>query len=99
VKRDNCQPATRHQQLFRRYKPAIELTKLVIDGDAKGLERPSRWVLARFGLWHSSTHYVGELERTSNGPAAFPRNDRTGNAAGEPLLAEVADELAQLLLR
>ena len=55
MKRDHRQPTTVHQQLLGRDEPAIELTKLVIDGDTESLEGASCRVLSRLGFRHDST--------------------------------------------
>ena len=55
MKRDHRQPTTVHQQLLGRDEPAIELTKLVIDGDTESLEGPSCRVLSRLKFWHGGT--------------------------------------------
>ena len=67
VKRDYGQPTTVRQQLFGRDEPMIELTKLVINGDAQGLEGPSSRILSRFRFRHGGAHDFGELDRASNG--------------------------------
>jgi len=85
-----------HQQLFGRDEPPIELTKLVIDGDAQGLEGPCCRILSGLGFGYGGTHDFGELDRTSNGSAMLRGGDRTGNSAGEPFLAEIADQLGEL---
>ena len=99
VKRDHGQPTAMHQQLFGRDEPAIELTKLVIDGDAEGLKGPSCGILSRFGFRHRGTHDFGELDRPFNRPATLRCGDRTGNSAGEPFPAEIVDQLCQLAFR
>ena len=99
MKRDHRQPTTVHQQLLGRDEPAIELTKLVIDGDTEGLEGPSCRILSRLGFRHSGTHDFGEFDRTSNGPAMLRCRNRAGNPAGEAFLAELADQLGQLRVR
>jgi hypothetical protein len=96
MKRDHRQPTTMHQQLLGRDEPAIELTKLVIDGDTESLEGPGCRVLSRLKFRHDGTHDFGEFDRTSNGPVMPRRRNRARNPAGEAFLAELADQLGQL---
>jgi hypothetical protein len=96
MKRDYRQSTTLHQQLLGRDEPAIELTKLVIDGDPQSLEGPSCRVLPRLGFWHGGTHDSCELDGTSNGAAMLCRGDCAGNPAGKAFFAIFADQRAQL---
>ena len=96
MKRDYRQPTAAHQQLFGCEEPAIELTKLVIDGDAESLEGPSCRVLSRLKFRHRGTHDFGEFDRTSNGPVLPCCGNRARNPAGEAFLAELADQFGQL---
>jgi hypothetical protein len=96
VKGDYGKPTTMHQQLFGRDEPAIELTKLVINGDAQRLEGPCSRILSRFRFRHGGTHDFGEFDCASNGPAMLRCSDRAGNSAGEPFFAEIADQVGQL---
>ena len=96
MKRDHRQPTTTHQQLLSRDEPAIEFTKLVIDGDTESLEGPSCRVLSRLKFRHRGTHDFGEFDRTSNGPVLPCCGNRARNPAGEAFLAELADQFGQL---
>jgi len=96
MKRDHRQPTTVHQQLLGRDEPAIELTKLVIDGDTESLEGPSCRVLSRLKFWHGGTYDFGKFDRTSDGPVMPCRRNRARNPAGEAFLAELADQFGQL---
>src|SRR5271169_214243 len=96
MKRDHHQPATLHQQLLGRDEPAIELTKLVVDGDAESLEGPSCRVLSRLKFRHSGAHDFGEFDRTSDGAVMLGHRNRARDPAGEAFLAVLADQLGQL---
>jgi len=91
MKRDHHQPATLHQQLLGRDEPAIELTKLVIDGNTESLEGPSCRILSRLKFRHGRTHDFGEFHRAVNGLMMLCHRNRARNPAGEALLAELAD--------
>src|SRR5271169_273275 len=99
MKRDHRQPTTAHQQLLGREEPAIELTKLIVNGDTEGLEGPSCRVLSRLGFWHSGTHDLSEFDRTPNRPAMLRCRNCAGNPAGEAFLAELLDQLGELAFR
>src|SRR5207253_2807760 len=89
---DDREPATRTQDPHRRLEAACEVTELVIDRDAQGLEHPSGGVdlpaTARLHAGDEPPEFLGADEGAAR-PAA---NDRPGDAGGLGLFTEIDED-------
>ena len=97
VERNDGDPAVGPEAADRRLEKALELSELVVDCDAKRLERASGWVDASFAATDNILDQAAELGGRAKGGLLTAPDDGACDGTGPAFLAVVAQDPHQLL--